>query len=277
MDLTQICSASADPSFIQDTRLAQPLVFIAGLAAAEMMRRKHPVDFSKITVCAGFSLGELTALCFAGAISFEDSLRLVKVRANAMAKCDGGGMCNVRGLDRKETQALCKKFGCQIANIICDHDAKDSIERNIYVCAGNVDVIDELVKHVNSKRDSERGIGGSCKRIRVSAAFHTKQMKPAQAAVRRLLKEIKITLPENYLINSNVTGQPYRSADDIRCLLVTQIISCVQWHASIKDMQNIEKVDRFVECGPMATLSTILRSIDPQLADEDVLCSDGEK
>ena len=98
--------------------------------------------------------------------------------------------------------------------------------------------------------------------------------KPAQDDVRKVLKQIKITLPEKHLIYSNVTGQPYTSIDEIRYLIVQQIVSPVQWHATIKDMQDTEHIDRFVECGPMTALSSILRSIDPQLSNDKILSSD---
>lgn len=74
---------------INDTMYAQPLMLVAGLAHAEVMKQKHPMLFTKVKAVAGFSLGEITALCFAGAFPLEDALRLVKARADAMVnrKC----------------------------------------------------------------------------------------------------------------------------------------------------------------------------------------------
>ena len=99
-----------------------------------MMRQKAAIEFSKTIAVAGFSLGELAALYFAGAISYSDALPLIKVRADAMASCNGGSMCNLKGASKNEARRLAKNFKCKIANIICDHH--EHVERNVYILAG---------------------------------------------------------------------------------------------------------------------------------------------
>lgn len=273
LDLIEMSSASSDFSIIDDTVMAQPLVLIGSLVAAERMKLSHPVTFSKIIACAGLSLGELTALCFAGALSFEDCVRLVKVRANAMAKCNGGAMCNVKGLERKQVELLCSQYGLTISNILCDHKDPDLVHHNVFVCSGNAVSVDKLVAKINLDADSESGRGRS-KRIRVSAAFHSKAMKPAQDALQKALKEMHITFPERFLVYSNVTGNPYRSAKEIRTLLVKQLVSPVQWHKTIKDMQEIEKIECFLECGPMTSLSSLVKKIVPNIESDKIISSD---
>lgn len=275
-DVADACSPEADAKEIQNTSLAQPLVFVAGLAAAEVMRIRHPVSSSKIRACAGFSLGELTALTFAGAIALEDALHLVKIRANAMNACNGGAMCNIRGLTLEGTRAACTQYGCEIANIICSTTVPDRIGDNTFVCAGTLEAIDRLINNVNGSYDPERGgnNGPIAKKLRVSGAFHTKQMAPAQISLKRALRDIAITLPRNVLIYSNVTGQPYTSASDIRRLLVRQMVSPVQWHGTIMDMCDEESIDTFMECGPMQMLSKTVRIINPSLDEGAIVSSD---
>ena len=225
MNIKEICSPSSDAKAMQDTRITQIIVFVADLMAAEVMRQKVAVDFNKVVACAGFSLGEMSALCFSGAISFNDSLRLVKTRADAMAEVSGGAMCNIKGLSRKNTEALCSRFCCQIANVICCDRVDGDCSNNVYVLAGTTERIDFFVNHICN--DVEAGNGVTARKLRTSGAFHSTMMKKAQAKFRRVLATIKITFPENYLVYSNVTGLPYRSEAEIRKLLPLQLISPV--------------------------------------------------
>ena len=230
IDIRALCSITSDAKKIESTDIAQPIVTVANLMAAEVMRQKFAVDLSKCTCCAGFSLGELSALCFAGAISFEDTLRLVKIRANAMASCRGGSMCNVKGFPRKEVEEISQRFSCSIANIICDHDETENdieIPNNVYVCAGPSQNINKLVEFINTSKIDEEKTGMGAKKLRVSAAFHTPHMMDARNKLEAALKGIEIKLPENYLVYSNVTGLPYASTNEIRKLLPVQMISSV--------------------------------------------------
>jgi len=275
MDIRELSSIDSDPETIKDTSIAQPIVTVANLMAVELMRQKAAVDFSKVVACAGFSLGELSALCFAGAISFEDTLKLVKIRADAMAACESGAMCNLRGFSRAEVHHLCGRFGCSIANIICDHDTEEGndtvLANNVYCVAGLTHNIDKLVEFMNI--DEERG-STSAKRLRVSAAFHSLYMEDAKVKVKAALNLIDIRLPVNYLVYSNVTGRPYRSVQEIRKLLPLQITNPVQWYSTINDMTRNEEIDKFIECGPMDTLSKTVKLIIPDIDDEQIIWSD---
>mmetsp|Transcript_23153 Transcript_23153/g.64167 ORF Transcript_23153/g.64167 Transcript_23153/m.64167 type:complete len:2474 (+) Transcript_23153:109-7530(+) len=271
MDIRAICAPGCDPKALQDTRISQIVVFVANMMATEVMKRKVPLDFDKIRVCAGFSLGELSALCFAGVMSFDDALRLVKIHADAMATCSSNGaMCNVRGMSRKELNLLAAKYGCQIANVICDKPEGDH-KQNVYVLAGTVPQIEALINFVN--KDVEDCVV-SAKRLRVTGGFHSVLMKKAQTKIRTALKTMDISLPQDYLVYSNVTGMPYTSAEEIRKLLPCQIVSPVEWYGTILDMMNEESVTKTIECGPMHTLSTIVTLIAPEFPESKILWSD---
>jgi [acyl-carrier-protein] S-malonyltransferase len=281
IDILKLSSITSDAETMKNTDIAQPIVTVANLMAVEVMRKKDAIDVSRVIVCAGFSLGELSALCFAGAISFEDTLKLVKIRADAMAACEVGAMCNVRGIARTEIKGLSRRFNCSIANIICDHDtagegkdARSLLAKNVYCIAGSTDNIDKLIEFVNDHNgDEERG-SVSAKRLRVSAAFHSHYMEDAKVKMAAALNLIDVKFPVNYLVYSNVTGRPYRSINEIRNVLPLQITSPVQWHNTIMDMTQTEGINKFIECGPTDTLSKTVRLIVTDIADNQITASD---
>jgi malonyl CoA-acyl carrier protein transacylase len=237
-------------------------MFVAGLAHAEMMKTLHPTMFTRVEAVAGFSLGEITALCFSGAITLVDAMRLVKQRAEAMAECNGGAMCNVRGLSFRETQLLCRKAGCSIANIICNHEEKEKFQNNIFVCAGTAKEISGLVDSVVSN-------GGKAKQLRVSGAFHSKHMAAAQRRLEKVFDSIEVVLPSDKLIYSNVTGRPYKSAKEIKRNLKRHITSPVMWHSTVQSLAKDEGITTFVECGPMNVLSKTVEAILKNGSEDD--------
>jgi [acyl-carrier-protein] S-malonyltransferase len=231
------------------------------LLAAQQAEQSNPLDIAKVVAVAGFSLGEITALVFAGALSFPDGLRLVKTRSEAMAACSGGSMCNVRGISRGTLERLCRDTGCSIANSICDPSEEDEGEEEaLFVCGGSAEGIEGLVKRVKALRKE-------AKLLRVSGAFHTAQMKPATAKLREMVRSLPMILPTKYLIYSNVTGHPYRSVREMRQRLVEQICSPVEWYKTIRDLLDNEKIEAFIECGPMDQLSKMLAVISPSSRD----------
>lgn len=279
-DVLERSSVGADD--IENTLYAQPLMFVAGLAHAEWMKRTHPTIFTRVKAVAGFSLGEITALCFSGAITLVDGLKLVKARAEAMSACNGGRMCNVRGLSMEEVTKFCQNSGCTIANIICNHEEKDLVKYNIFVCAGTSHGIGILVDSVNSSstrlvsasaHDVEETFDirteGKAKKLRVSGAFHSKHMARAQKRLVQVFDSLQMTLPTDKLIYSNVTGRPYKSVEEIRQNLKKHIVSPVLWHSTIQSLIEEEGVSTFLECGPMTVLSKTVEAIVKDGSDEE--------
>lgn len=261
-------SGVLDARDLNDTIYAQPLMFVAGLAHAELMKEKHPTIFTKVKAVAGFSLGELTALCYAGAISLVDALELVKARAEAMARCNGGAMCNVIGLSLGVVQSICKDTGCTVANIICNHAKEGLVKYNIFVCAGAPEKITLLVNAVE-KMEGHDGNKPRAKKLRVSGAFHSTAMLPAQAQLNGVLKGIHISLPTDKLIYSNVTGRPYKSASEIRQKLSQHIVKPVLWHSIMQSLSDQEHVTIFAECGPQEALSKTVQAYLKCQSDEE--------
>ena len=270
-DMLEKGGLNSPASDLNNTIFAQPLMFVAGLVHVELMKQKHPTIFTKVKAVAGFSLGELTALCYAGAISLVDALKLVKARAEAMAKCNGGTMCNVVGMSLQEVRSLCKKTGCVVANIICNHDEADLFKHNIFVCSGEPAKVTSLVNAVEAVDVVEGGNQkkARAKKLRVSGAFHSTAMAPARAQLNAVLNQIHISLPTDKLIYSNVTGRPYKSAREIKQNLSLHIVKPVLWHNTIQSLSDQENITVFVECGPQKVLSKTVQAYLKCQSDEE--------
>ena len=263
-----LSKSGASTSDLNNTLYAQPLMFIAGMAYAELIKQHHPTVFTKVKAVASFSLGELTALCFAGAFSYIEGLKLVKARAEAMVGCNGGAMCNVVGISLQEARNLCKANGCTISNIICNHEEKDLVQHNIFVCAGGRNKIASLVKAVE-EIECYNVRKPKAEKLRVSGAFHSKAMLPARAKLDTMLNCTNISLPSNVLIYCNITGQPYKSVDEIRNNLSEHIIKPVLWHDTLESLSNEENISVFVECGPGQVLTKITQVYLKRQSDEE--------
>eukprot|EP00957_Ditylum_brightwellii_P210464 15364998-Ditylum_brightwellii.AAC.1 len=267
-NVLEYCGKEADAKVLNDTRYAQPLMFLAGLAHAEWMKKTNPLLFSnKIKAVSGFSLGEVTALCFAGAISFEDALEFVKIRSNIMARCNGGSMVSLIGLSLRDVKALCKKTGCTVANLICHHNKVELIPHNVIVCAGSKSQVANLLLLIEKIPGKFYG-----KQLRVSGAFHSNHMSQASRDVKIALGRMSICMPTKQLVLSNVTGRPYQSSDEIQKLLIKQIVEPVQWHKMVEYLVHYENIRTFVECGSMSVLTKTLRSILHKEFDDEGGC-----
>lgn len=192
------------------------------LAALEKLKEERPNAIDNCIAAAGFSLGEITALVFAGAIPFDKGMRLVQIRAEAMQLASEqykGGMATViygpdsqLSLACKKAKEWCLETGiekpeCQIANYLYPH---------CKVVAGNLEAIDFLEKHL--KEFKLRRI----KRLPVSGAFHTSHMESAVEPFRHALKKITIEKPM-ISVHSNIDGKIYRHPTQILKQLPKQV------------------------------------------------------
>jgi [acyl-carrier-protein] S-malonyltransferase len=195
------------------TDLAQPALFVAGLAS-------HGRDGTRFDVYAGHSVGEYTALAAAGAISYEDGLRLVCVRGRAMrdaGRASHGGMAAVKGIAYGELEDVCRRTKTVIAN--------DNSPVQL-VIAGPEDALAEAARQV-------RAAGGRALLLPVEGAFHSPAMAPAADALRDALDHTSISLPSVPVV-SNLTARPYRAPGEIRSLLVRQLTERVRFRESLE-------------------------------------------
>jgi [acyl-carrier-protein] S-malonyltransferase len=238
--LIDIC-AQGPAEKLNSTEISQPAIFVASLAALESLRTKEPDAFNECVATAGLSLGEYTALVFAEALSFTDGLKLVQKRGQAMqaaADATPSGMVSVLGLDADKVAELCKKV--QSAGNIVVSGTKAA-------CAE----VERLAPEMGAMKTI---------RLAVAGAFHTEIMKPADQTLANALSGVKLQAPR-IPVWSNVDAQPHSDPDDIRGILVRQVLQPVQWE---KTMRNLlaQGIERFYEIGPGRVLAGLLKRVD---------------
>jgi [acyl-carrier-protein] S-malonyltransferase len=259
-DLAEICrDGPADK--LDSTLHSQPAMFVTSLAAVEALRRDNADAFTRASATAGLSLGEYTALVFAGALTFEDGLRLVQERGAAMqaaADATPSGMVSILGLDAQDVETLCESARqgetLQVAN---------------FLCPGNI--------VVSGTRDACRRVAelapgaGAMKAVplAVAGAFHTTIMQPAVERLRAALANVTIVRPRIPVI-SNVDARSHHDPDEIRALLLEQLVRPVQWEACMRQLLETGFKEYF-EVGPGRVLRGLLRRIDRSATCESVL------
>jgi len=256
-DLARLCFEGPAEE-LNRTSLCQPAILTVSVAALEAWRAHGtaPVDAPS----AGLSLGEYTALVYAGAFPFEDAVRLVHQRGQFMEEAgreNPGGMVAVMGMDRERlNDALegANEFGvAEIANLNCPGQV---------VVSGSVAAMDWLARNARNF-GAERAM-----RLRVSGAFHSRLMAPASDRLSRALAEAAISQFHPTVV-SNVTAKPVVSAAEVRGLLVRQLTSPVLWEDSMRFLL-ATGVRRFIEVGPGRVLSGLLAKIDPTVEARNV-------
>ena len=236
---------------LDQTENTQPAIFLVSYSIFEMIKRETELDLRKAKYFAGHSLGEYTALTASGSLDFDQTIRLLKIRGNAMQLAvpkDEGGMLVVLGTEIKNISDLLqeneKKYECFIAN--------DNSNGQIVLSGRNKD-LDLLAEDL--KKKTIRNI-----KLSVSAPFHCKLMSSATEIMRKEILNTEFKNPNNIII-SNVTGKEVNNSSQIKDLLIEQIESPVRWRESIIYMINKE-VRKFIEIGPGKVLSGLIKRID---------------
>lgn len=245
------------------TENAQPAIMAVSIATLRVMKHLFgPSFFSDYGVkyVCGHSVGEYTALCAAGALTLESTVKLLEIRSRAMheasLKCNGG-MVALLGAEINEVEDILKSTKidaiCEIAN---DNGGKQ------VVVSGTMEALEMLpglFKNSNVKR---------LIKLQVSGPFHSSFMKPADEKVLKFLKGIEVNRPAIPFV-SNVTGKEENNPKIIKLLLAKQIISRVRWREMILHMTG-SGVSNFVEVGPNKVLSNLIKRIDQSLNAESI-------
>ena len=244
-DLAALCF-EGPPEELTRTERCQPALLVTSLAGYVAFRsRAHahrPVG------AAGLSVGELTALTAAEAVSLKDAVYLVQARSDAMAHCSAqhpGAMLAVIGLSKDAIDEICRQSGAVMANF----NAPDQMV--LSGTAASIDQAEPLAK----ARGAKRAI-----RLDVSGAFHSPLMQPAVEEFRKALSKVRFSTPA-FPIISNVTAQPVRSAEEIPKLLARQITSSVLWEPSMRHLIQ-GGAATFLEFPPARVLTGLLRRIN---------------
>ena len=269
-DLLDVC-VNGPKEKLDDTAFAQPALFVAGLAAAEKLKAESPEIVARCSRVAGLSLGEYTALVFAGAMSFEDGLRVVRCRAEAMkaAAAEGDhGMLSVVGLDDDVLETCVEKARLAAAKrreASPDDASKDvvcAIANYLFptgrVVSGDADALDEVARLA-----TEAGAMKTAK-VAVSGAFHTERMASARDALREALAGATVREPK-IATYSNVTGTFFESAAAIPEALASQLVSPVRWEDTLRALV-AEGKDEMYELGPMKQIKAMARRVSAEAA-----------
>ena len=244
-DLAAICFSGPEPELTK-TEHAQPGIFLVSWVAFELLKERVPSLVFEAT--AGLSLGEFTALTAAGALSFEDGLKVVRQRGRFMQEACAatqGGMAAIIGLNEAVTREVCAETGVVLANLNCPGQLVISgpTEKLGPACA--------LAKAKGAMRALPLPVAG---------AYHSPLMDSAQPKLEAELARVTWRDPVVPVI-SNVTAQPHGGPGAIRGRLVEQGTSSVRWEESMRYLIG-QGFTRFIELGPGRALSGFLKRID---------------
>jgi len=258
-DLAKLCF-EGPPEGLDSTVCSQPALFVTSLAALEALREESPDVVLSCEAAAGLSLGEYTAMVFAGVIEFEDGLTLVQKRGAAMqeaADATPSGMVSILGLERVEVEALCEKARedeiLQVANLLCP---------------GNI-VVSGTIAACERAAELARSFGAiKAVPLAVAGAFHTQIMRPADQRLADALADVPMQPPKIPVV-SNVDARVHDDPEEIRQLLIRQILQPVRWEDSMRYLLQ-QGFSQFYEVGPGRVLRGLLRRIDRKIACQSV-------
>ena len=232
----------------------QPAIFLVSYSIFNVIKSEFNIDLNKAKYFAGHSLGEYSALSCAGYLSFSDTLKILKIRGDAMQNSvpkGQGGMVAVLGSTVEEVEKLLKdnekNFKAQIAN--------DNSEGQI-VLSGTINDLDKLIAIL--KENTIKNI-----KLPVSAPFHCSLMSKATSIMSEELNKLDFNKGENKLI-SNVTAKEISNADELKDLLIKQIENRVRWRESVINMINSD-IKHFIEIGPGKVLSGLVKRINREV------------
>ncbi len=233
---------------LKETKVTQPAVFLHSVISALCLEE----DF-KETLMAGHSLGEFSALVAAGALSFEDGLKLVAARANAMQKAcelNPGTMAAVIGLADEKIEEICNE---------ASKDDKVVVPAN-YNCPGQL-VISGDVAAIDEACEKLKAAGAKrALKLKVGGAFHSPLMQPAKDELQAAIESTNFAEPKCPVFQ-NVDGKAYTNPAEIKANLIAQLTSSVRWTDSVRNMIAAGATE-FVECGPGKALQGMIGRID---------------
>ena len=236
------------------TANTQPAIFLISYSIFTVIKKEFNIDLNKAKFFAGHSLGEYSALSCAGYLGFSDTLKILRIRGDAMQNSvpkGQGGMVAVLGSTVENVEKILKdnekKFKVQIAN--------DNSEGQI-VISGKTEDLDKLI--IILKENSIKNI-----KLPVSAPFHCNLMSKATDIMSLELNKLNFIESENKLI-SNVTANQISSIDELKDLLIKQIENRVRWRESVINMINSD-VNHFIEIGPGKVLSSLVKRINREV------------
>ena len=249
--ITDIMFAGTDEQ-LKQTNVTQPAVFLHSVVTALCQG-----DEFQPSMVGGHSLGEFSALVAVGALTFEDGLRLVAARANAMQKaCEAnpGIMAAIIGLPDEKVEEICAE-GTAAGNTV--------VAAN-YNCPGQL-VISGSIEGINQACEKLKAAGAKrALPLKVGGAFHSPLMQPAKDELQAAIEKTAFAAPK-CPVYQNVDGKPHTDPAEIKTNLIAQLTSSVRWTSSVQAMI-ADGADDFTECGPGKALQGMIGRIDKTVA-----------
>lgn len=249
-DLAALCK-NGPAEKLDSTAVSQPAIFVTSLAALEMLKQDSPEVVADCDMAAGLSLGEYTALTFAGAMTFEEGLKVVKRRGEAMqaaADATPSGMVSLLLLSIEQVEEVVQKAS-----------AEGEIRIANYLCPGNT-VVSGVISACEKAAELGEEAGGRAIPLAVAGAFHSPIMKPADEQLAEALADVEILTPKIPVI-SNVDATTHEDPAELRDILVKQVLNPVRWEETMRLL--LEKgYSEFYEIGPGKVLKGLLKRVN---------------
>ncbi len=247
-DITKVMFEGSDED-LKETKVTQPAVYLHSVIKALVQDNINP------DMVAGHSLGEFSALVVAGALSFEDGLRLVAQRADAMQKAceiNPSTMAAVLRLADDKVEEICQQISEELGEVLvaANYNCPGQL-----VISGSDKAIDEAcirMKEAGAKRALKLPVGG---------AFHSPLMEPAREQLAAAIENTEFSKPK-CPIYQNATAKAAVEVDEIKANLIAQLTAPVKWTQSVKNMV-ADGATSFIECGPGKVLQGLVNKIEP--------------
>jgi [acyl-carrier-protein] S-malonyltransferase len=246
-NIANLCFEGPEKDLVKSQH-CQPAIFAVSVACLKALQQK--IMFTPKAV-AGLSLGEWTALYFAGSISFKDTILALQKRGLFMQDAclqNAGAMLSVIGLSKEKVREIAEQSKTYIANYNSPTQT---------VLSGYIDQID-IAENIAKKAGAKRAV-----RLNVAGAYHSPLMEPAAQKLKDYLADVHFEIPD-FPVMCNVTGAEYKkNTDEIKNNLIQQVVSSVRWVSCIHGFRQ-QGVSQYIECGPGKVLTGLLKRIDRQ-------------
>jgi [acyl-carrier-protein] S-malonyltransferase len=249
-DLVKICFEGPEDK-LNSTTISQPAIFATSVVILEVLKAKGAIKPANVT--AGLSLGEYTALYAAGVISFEDGLKLVQKRGQAMqaaADASKGSMVSIIGLEQQAVEKLCTE-AAQGQLLSCAN----------FNCPGQIVITGDIEACKRALTLAEKYGAVKAIELKVAGAFHSEMMAPAAEETKKAIGKCRIADPGNIAIIANVDAEYYKNKEQISQGLVKQLTGAVLWQKCIERLL-ADGVTKFYEIGPNKVLTGLMRRIN---------------
>lgn len=249
-DLKTLCFDGPQEE-LNKTTVSQPAIFVTSAAILEVLKTEKPEI--KADVTAGLSLGEYTALYAAGIMTFQDALKLVQKRGNAMQQAadnSKGSMVSVLGLDEEKVNQLCKEAAQDELLVPANFNCPGQI-----VITGDIDPCNRAVE-LAEKYGAIKAIP-----LAVAGAFHSEKMTPAADQLSAAIADADLKAPADTKIIANIDAKYYTTTEEISNGLVKQLVAPILWQNCMQQLLD-EGIEDYYEIGPGRVLTGLMRKIN---------------